>query len=288
MPLDVGYCCSIGSPVSQGGRERNEDNFLVCAAGRARWRHGEEIVERPAPGEGALVAVCDGMGGHDRGDDASRKAARVMAELYRPGRPRDPARALRRYVLDAHSRLHFKARERGPVTMGTTLTAAWILHNKLHWAHVGDSRLYLFRRGQLQQLTDDHTRNLFNRRDGRPLLPNEEGEHLAQAFLYGSRGLGDNAGLRIEHGRDTGTAELMEGDQVVLATDGAFRILRDDLKDVLAAGLSAQETADRIVGEALSFGTTDNATAVVLAVEGLDEVESDTDAWGLEEDTLVL
>ncbi|TNE86277.1 MAG: serine/threonine-protein phosphatase [Deltaproteobacteria bacterium] len=289
MPIAIGYRCSIGGPVSGGGRERNEDNLLVCSGGRARWREGEVIAERPANGEGVLLAVCDGMGGHQDGDAAARKAARVMAELYRPGRPRDPARALRRYLLDAHSRLHYRAREKGKVTMGTTLTAAWLLHNKLHWAHVGDSRLYLFRKGQLTQLTDDHTRNLFRKRDGRELLPGPEGNALAQAFLYGSRGFGDNAGLRIEHGRDTGTAELIEGDTVVLASDGAYRILGDgDLADLLAEGLSPQDTADEMIERAILHGTTDNATAVVAYVESLDEVETDSDAWGLEEDTLMI
>ncbi|MCO4747125.1 MAG: serine/threonine-protein phosphatase [Proteobacteria bacterium] len=287
MSFDIGVNCSIGSPVASGGRERNEDNFLVCAGGQVRWRHGDVIQSRLSNGEGVLVAVCDGMGGHEHGDAASRKAARIMAELYRPGRPRDPARALRRYLLDAHGRLHFRERERGPVTMGTTLTAAWFLGGKLHWAHVGDSRLYLFRAGRLQQLTEDHTRNLFRERDGLPPLP--EGDHLAQAFLYGSRGLGDNAGLRIEYGRDTGSAELMVGDQILLATDGAYRILGDaDIEDLLAQGLPAQELADLIIEQAIGHNTTDNATVVVVAIDELQAIEDDTDAWGLEEDTLML
>lgn len=287
MAFEVGVVCSIGSPVSAGGRERNEDNFLICANGKSHWRDGEQTIEKYTRGEGVLVAVCDGMGGHEHGDAASRKAARVMAGLYRPGLPRDPARALRRYLLDAHGRLHFDAREKGPVTMGTTLTSAWVLGSKVHWAHVGDTRLYLFRGGQLRQLTEDHTRNLFRVRDGMVAVP--EGEHLAQAFLYGSRGLGDNAGLRIEHGRDTGSAELCVGDQLILASDGAYRILGDaDLTEILAQGLDAQAAAQQIVDEAIRLGTTDNATVIVITIEDLESIDEDTDAWGLEEDTLML
>lgn len=267
MAHRLGIVCALGVGPERGGRDENEDNYLVCDAGRVRYlESGAERVER-AEGEGLLVAVCDGMGGHDNGQLASTTAVRVLAKLYRPGAPRDPARTLLRYIRDAHRQLYWRARNAGPVTMGTTLTACWLLGNRVSWAHVGDSRLYLYRNGQLVQLTPDHTRNEFARRDGLPPVAND---YLCQTFIFGSRGIGDNTALRLEAGLDSGSETLIEGDRLLLCSDGVTSGIDDaTLASLLSCHDHPQEAADALLAASIARGSTDNVTALVILVEGL-------------------
>lgn len=270
MSTSLGVVCSVGIGPDRGGRDRNEDNYLICHDGQASWRVGEGEQVKIARGPGMLLAVCDGMGGHEGGELASATAVRVLSRLYRPGVPADPPQAMLRFLREAHSRLHFKAKEQGPVRMGTTVTLAWILGRHLAWAHVGDSRLYLYREGQLQQLSSDHTRNEFARRDG--LHETEEGQHLAQNFIYGSRGLGDDARLRLEMGFDASLFELREGDQVLLCSDGlSGAVDAASIADVLSHTTSPQAAAVSCMERAIARGSTDNITVVVARIDELPE-----------------
>jgi protein phosphatase len=267
----IGVASDRGLPESRGGRARNEDNYLVCADGTARWLHREAPHEQPAHGDGVLVAVFDGIGGHDEGHVASGAAAKVLAKLYQPGAPHRPSRVLTRYLREAHQKLHYRARgPDGSVRMGTTVVAAWLLRRTLSWVNVGDSRIYLFRRNSLEQLSVDHTRNTFRLRDGLP--PEPGGDHLAQGFIYGSRGLGHDMQLRIEDGIDNGEESLGAGDVFLLCSDGVSGFVeRDTIADVLHRFESPQQAADRLVSAALAAGSTDNITALVLRVDGFDE-----------------
>ena len=267
MSYAIGVVCDVGVGPDLGGRNRNEDNFLVCYDGEARF-HSEEgrLIVEPQLGEGALVAVCDGMGGHEDGDVAASTAVQVLRKLYQPSAPRHPARVLLKYIMDSHRQLYNAANEEGPVSMGTTLTVAWFVHGTVAWAHVGDSRLYLLRRGELLQLSTDQTRNEFARRDGLPLT--RDGEHLVQNFIYGSRGLGDNTDLRLEHGLDSGAEVLYPGDRVLLCSDGVTTGLKHEaLREILADTLDPQVAAEILTRRAQQAGTRDNVTAVVVRVD---------------------
>jgi serine/threonine protein phosphatase PrpC len=262
----IGIVCSVGIGRARGGRARNEDNYLVCTGGKVCWRDGEAEHTEPGDGEGAIVAICDGMGGHRDGEVASTTAVRVLAKLYRPGVPSDGSRAMRRYVLESHRRLHWRARESGPVTMGTTLTSVWLLNGQAAWVQVGDSRLYLFREGKLTQITADHTRNEFARRDGRANPP--DGHHLAQNFIFGSRGLGDDSSLRMEAGLDSGAIELVAGDRLLLCTDGLCGVVDDaSIGEVLRNTPEPQAAAIACLDRAIARGSTDNITVLVVRVD---------------------
>jgi protein phosphatase len=276
MGSTVGVVCSVGVGAARGGRARNEDNYLVCEGERAVWREGEAEHAEPARGEGLLLAVCDGMGGHEDGDLASATAVRVLSKLYREEIPADLPRAMMRYVLDAHTRLHWKARENGPVTMGTTLTAGWMVGRHLAWVHVGDSRLYLYRAGHLRQLSRDQTRNEFAERDGRPAT--SEGVHLAQSFIYGSRGLGDDSRLRLQRDHDAGIEVLEVGDRLVFCTDGLCGVVDDaSIADVLDHVIDPQAAAVACAERAIARGATDNITVIVVRVDRLPEVGATED-----------
>lgn len=268
MGYNIGLVCDIGIGPNKGGRSSNEDNFLVCQGNYIYYRSAAgELYTQEQPGEGVLISVCDGMGGHESGDVASTVAVQVLAKLHQPGAPpRRPAKVLMKYILDCHDRLHQAARADGPVVMGTTLTAVWLIHGILSWAHVGDSRLYLSRDDEITQLTRDQTRNEFARRDGRE--PTPDGDHLVQSFIYGSRGLGNNATLRLEHGQDTGTETLRDKDLLLLCTDGLTRAISDaEILSILREQLDPQRAAEALHRHALLSGSLDNVTVVVVRVD---------------------
>lgn len=263
MRVDLGHACVVGVGSAAGGRARNEDNYLICMDGVSRWRDGAGEHREPAVGDGVLVAVCDGMGGGQDGHIASASAVRVLARLYRPEPPLDLARALRRYVLDTHRRMHDRAAEAGPVVLGTTLLVAWWAWDRLSWVHVGDSRLYILRNGALEQLSRDHTRGEFAARDGGDA--GADRDVLAQTYIYGSRGLGDDPGLRLDEGLDSADLELQPGDRVLLCSDGVYAVLTEHaLAAELGGAESPHDAVNSVVRRAMAAGSTDNLTAITL------------------------
>ena len=267
MAYRVGVVCSPGVGPERGGREQNEDNYLVCQAGRAAWRVGDREQFEAAHGSGVLLAVADGMGGMEGGEMASTVAVRVMAKLYASGRPKDAETAMRHHVIDAHGKLHAQLSANGKrVRMGTTLTLAWLLGGHLSWVQVGDSRLYLYRDVELRRLTVDHTSREFARRDGR--RADAYPEDLAQNFIFGSRGIGKDAELRIDTGKDSGREVLLRGDRVVLCTDGLWGPVDDaSIADVLSHIADPQAAAVACMERAIARGGRDNITVLVVQVD---------------------
>lgn len=267
--ITIGVVCSIGVGPNRGGRSRNEDNYLVGRGGEIRFRGDDgETVRKVPEGEGTLLVIADGMGGHDDGALASSAAVQAFARFYEQGRPDAPELTLHRFVLSAHRRIRTTLSQRGPVSMGTTLTAGWILEDRLFWIHVGDSRLYHLRGTTLTCLTRDHTRGEFARRDGR--RPPKDPDLLAQNFLYGSRGLGEDAAIRIDPGRDTGSMRLAVGDYILLCTDGISRFVDEfriayAMHDVPSPAACAEVLAER----AMALGSNDNITAIIARVDAL-------------------
>jgi serine/threonine protein phosphatase PrpC len=268
MAYVVGIQCALGVGPERGGRKRNEDNFLVIQGGSSR-RLGPDgnALEDVSAVPGLLVAVLDGMGGLDNGHLASSSAARALAGLQRSEVPRDPERAHRRFVMEQHKRLHREAKERGPVAMGTTVTAVWLISGVAAWVSVGDSRCYLWRGERLVQLSRDQTRSEFARRDGLAFVGPD---HLVQSFLFGSRGLGDNSALRLDPGLDTGTLALEPGDRLILVTDGVWSCLEPDALAAIAASSDDPNTvALGLLDAAIAAGATDNVTAAVVRVDAV-------------------
>lgn len=269
--MTVGVVCSIGAGPEAGGRERNEDNFLVCQGGVLRWREGEAEVVRHAPATTVLLAVADGMGGHEDGDRASTTAVQALSALVRSDPDPSPELVLYRFFLATHHRLREDLSRDGRINSGTTLTCAWIVGDRLAWIHVGDSRLYLLRDDILERFTCDHTRRLFAHRDLRPVPADPD--QLAQNFIFGSRGLGDNAAIRIDPGLDSGVLHLRSGDRIVACTDGIWGYVDDGgLADVLATAREPADGARALAERALANGSDDNVTALVARVDQIDGV----------------
>ena len=281
--LTVGLACGRGVGPDRGGRARNEDNYLIAQDGRVRFLEGGSERRQLGPGVGLLAAVADGMGGHDNGELASAAAVQAMIRLYDRGRPHSAEDALIAFVRTAHARLRARALSRSVGNMGCTLTALWAAERTAAFVHIGDSRLYRLRGDKLTRLTQDHTRGEFARRDGRPAPLNPES--LTQSFIFGSRGLGDDEGVRIDKGIDSGSFALEAGERLLLCSDGVHGAVRDaQLAEILGRAADPAQAARWLSDQAMANGSTDNITALVVQVDGLAPWDLDADDWRLWED----
>ncbi len=278
--------CTVGVAPELGGRKRNEDNYLICQGDTVQYLQDDEPTLEERDGDGVLLVICDGMGGHDDGHVASSTAVRVMAKLHQKGAPRNPARELLKFIQNAHNQIYWRMRDQGPVTMGTTLTVCWLLDRHVVWAQVGDSHLYLWRDGTIRKLTPTHTRNEFALRDGLPTT--EDGDHLCQSFIYGSRGVADNTTLRLEPGLDNGLERLETGDRLLLGTDGLWGSLSEGyMAQILTDFPYPQQAAEALVERAIQAGSDDNITAIVTVVGDLEATEEGGDWDDDEQETLL-
>jgi serine/threonine protein phosphatase PrpC/ABC-type cobalt transport system substrate-binding protein len=211
-----------------------------------------------------LFVVADGMGGHAGGDVASAIAVKRILEtdhLY--ASPNDAEFALRSALLAANSLLAETVFEHGELTgMGTTVSGILRVENHVAIAHIGDSRIYLFRGGKLSQVSSDHT---FVQRlvDSGRITADEAAVHPRRSVLM--RVLGDvDASPEI----DTTVLETRPGDRWLICSDGLSSYLSDDkLQTVLATVPGASDAATRLVKETLDQGAPDNVTVVLLDVD---------------------
>jgi serine/threonine protein phosphatase PrpC len=281
--LRVAVSCTRGVGPERGGRARNEDNYLIAQDGRVRFRDGGAERRQLGAGVGLLCAVADGMGGHDNGELASAAAVQALLRLYDRGRPHSAEDALLGFVQTAHARLRDRARARAAGNMGCTLTTLWAAERTLAWVHVGDSRLYLLRGGTLTQLSRDHTRGEFARRDSRPIPL--AAHSLTQNFIFGSRNLGDDDLLRLDKGLDSGTLTLQVGDRLLLSSDGVHGpVPAAQLAEILQRAADPAQAALWLTDQAMANGGTDNTTALVVQVDALASWDLDADDWKLWED----
>ena len=242
-------------------------------------RRGEGGHIEAMQGSGTLIAVADGMGGHQEGDLASTAAVHLLAEVFRNSEKIHGRDSLFQFYLTAHKELYAKAVQRGSgiVKMGTTLTSVWLQEEMAHWCHIGDSRLYRWHRGGLQQISKDHTRGEFAQREGSK-IPEEASGLLAQNFIFGSRGLNETQAIQLDFNLDSGSLSLEAGDWLLLCTDGLYNYVEEDqILQMLAAGHEPQLLCRQLASRAMSQGSTDNITLIVVKVEGLESAE----LWGL-------
>lgn len=223
-------------------RQENEDRFLRDEAA-------------------GCFGVADGVGGLPGGAEAAERAVeRLLAALRAAGATGVvdlPAcfQAVNREVREL-------GRQLSPETgIGTTLTAGLLRSDVLQLGHVGDSRAYLSRGGDLRRLTEDHSveNEARRRRAQGQLLPYRESQRNALTRCIGQP---DDPEV------DVITLPLAAGDRVLFCTDGVTRlVLERELGGMLAAARSPQEAVESLVQMAVRRGGPDNATAVVFFAE---------------------
>lgn len=217
--------------------------------GRVRETNEDSILHKPP-----VFAVADGMGGHRAGDVASQTALSILGTADVAD-----AASLIRAVRAANSAVFERSRaEAGTEGMGTTLTALFAANSRLAVAHVGDSRAYLFRDAELNQITRDHT--VVERLVEQGRISREEAErHPQRSYL--ERALGVDVRVEV----DSEELEVAEGDRVMLCSDGLYGMLDvDDIATILAAEQDPQSAADRLCSAAVEAGGVDNVSVIVI------------------------
>ncbi len=230
--------------------------------GRVREDNEDSVLTDALP----LVAVADGMGGHEGGEVASRLALeQLKAWKERLAASEDPSGELREAFSDAHRAVFEKGRaEQNLAGMGTTLTAGWIDEDKITLAHVGDSRAYLLRGGKLRQLTQDQTVAQEWVRRGR-LSEDEAATSPHRHILLQAIGA-DTDDLNIE----MGSVRLRAGDRILLASDGLYGMVHDAdvIRDLLVRHVDPDEACRVLVETANRAGGEDNISVVIVDVDG--------------------
>lgn len=173
--------------------------------------------------EGVLAVVCDGMGGHHDGALASTLATEAFLRSFTKNDDLPPAQRLRTALDDANEAVRDSFEKRG-VYGGTTLVAAFAGGGVLRWVSVGDSALYLWRRGRLIRLNQDHSyRDVYRVYIGAGMTAQEalrRGHVLRCAVTGETLDLVDAPGVPYP---------LLPGDRIVLTTDGSEEILAPEL-----------------------------------------------------------
>jgi serine/threonine protein phosphatase PrpC len=207
-----------------------------------------------------FLAVCDGVGGAARGDVASSTAIQELRTLDTPPTDTDLLDRITEELHEAHVRIG-RLVDEDPALNGTSTTATVALFdgNRVGIGHVGDSRGYLFRDGELSQLTTDHTfvQSLI-----------DEGRITdVEARVHPHRNLILKALDGIHEAEpDLFMLELVPGDRLFLCSDGACGVLDDGrLADVLSMG-TPDYAAVELVRASLEAGSSDNVTCIVADV----------------------
>jgi protein phosphatase len=218
-----------------------------------------------------VFAVADGMGGAQAGEVASRIAAGAFEERSIGEEPAEGQ--LEEIAQEANREIHQLAQEDSSrAGMGTTLTAAMVSDNEVALGHVGDSRAYVLRDGELKRLTKDHSLVEELRRQGR--LTEEQAEEHPQRSII-TRALGPEPQVNV----DTMTFPARDGDVFLLCSDGLTTMVSDDeIRDILVGAKNLRTAVNRLVDAANRGGGRDNITAVAFRLAETEEAEGEESA----------
>jgi serine/threonine protein phosphatase PrpC len=260
---------------ARGGRENNEDSYLVARLQRSFETLSTNVPASELPRrldrDGWLLAVADGLGGLASGEVASALAisagARFVLDQSRWNLRleeqdlRDLVERARAVFQAIDESVAARAAERSELAgMATTLTAAYVIERALVLLHVGDSRAYLWRGGELQQLTRDQT--LAQRlADEGAISQDAVAGHRLRHVLQQALGRPERE-LEVEVVRE----QVQPGDRLLLATDGLVETVSDEeIAAMLRATPSDERACLEITDRALARHAADNVTVVLAS-----------------------
>ena len=218
--------------------------------------------------KGLLAVVADGIGGYEGGQEASRLAVETLMAVYRDFGGDNPQDALIEALQTAHEQIRqFSFAHPELRGMGTTCTAAAIVrdthgsanYDELHYVHVGDTRLYLIRDGQITRVTRDHS--YVGRLVESGMISQEEAEHHPQRNIL-TAALGTNPDLIMD---SPGHPEpLRPKDVLLICSDGLWGLVRDaEILDAVE-DKSTEQAGRELIELARERGGPDNITVQIL------------------------
>lgn len=250
-------------------RLRIADQAALSDVGRQRSANEDTLVLAPP-----FFAVADGMGGAKAGEVASSLAAGVFDDETAAAGDESAEAQLERIAREANRRIYEMAvTDESTRGMGTTLTAAKVHDDEVSVGHVGDSRAYLLRGGELRQVTNDHSLVAELERTGQ--ISPEAAEHHPQRSII-TRALGPEPDVEV----DTYTIPGRPGDVFLICSDGLTGMIGDgDVEAILRNAPTLAKAAEELIEAANQSGGRDNITVVLFRLDG-DQPE------GIDEDTL--
>ena len=256
-------------------RTNNEDRY--CAL----------LPPNTLPGVGGVLAVADGVGGHQAGEVASQMAidgiAAFLGRASRMAEAQDGDRLpLLHSVVTLINRQVFEAasQSQSGSGMGTTLSVAMIEGNTVWIGHVGDSRVYLYRDRRLSRLTPDHSWVGEEVARG-AMTPQEAETHPRRNILTRA------VGIAQEVEPATIRADLLPGDSLLLCSDGLYGMVTEDRIAAVLGAKPPDEAADVLVDMANTAGGTDNVTVIVAQVLSTEPLPAELWEGGLDVETVI-
>ena len=240
-------------------RKNNEDNFYINGFYKKDTDTNSCIYSDDNPRDSYTYAVFDGVGGAAFGELAALYAAEELYEYD----DRQLDEQFSDYIETVNSRICGSISENGGMRMGSTAALVFIKDRDASVCNIGDSRVYLFRKGELTQLSHDHTKRQSMFDFG--LIGNDQEKAAARGHI-----LTQYLGVFPEEFRldpHIERRQLETGDYLLLCSDGLTDMVSDEaIRDILSRGDSAEteELAEELIREAVGNGGRDNITVVVV------------------------
>src|SRR5215831_13277488 len=211
------------------------------------------------PERGAFV-ICDGMGGHASGAVASQLAVAAVSEVLHGETDSTEEELLVRAILAANQAVFSRAQSDPECHgMGTTVVGARFDGDKVHVCHIGDSRIYLLRAGELLQITRDHS--LIILYADHPEMVGKLGPAHSNIIV---RAVGLHEYVEVEHK----VVDVEDGDVYLLCSDGLVDMAEDWMVlEMLTAGESLEDTAATLIRAANTHGGADNISVILVRAE---------------------
>ncbi|MEE9392064.1 MAG: Stp1/IreP family PP2C-type Ser/Thr phosphatase [Planctomycetota bacterium] len=252
-------------------RTENQDHF-----GMSVPKSDEALRER-----GSLIVVADGMGGHTGGTIASHTAVDSFLEAFGKSTERSLRAVLDESIRASNAAVRDKADHDPKLKdMGTTCVAALVRGSSIMVGHLGDSRCYLIRGDQMEQVTRDHT--YLNELIDMGLLTPEQAEGHPDKNII-TRCVGMAQSLEIEFNQ----RKAEKNDRVVLCSDGLTNMVRDEEIRTLASLADPSEACDKLIALANERGGDDNITIAIVVVNEVPEGDPELEALDLEDAELM-
>lgn len=253
-------------------------HFAVAAGtdiGRVR-KGNEDSFYADANEYRGLFIVADGMGGHAAGEIASQMSVEVISSDLEELNDLESADALdtvSRSLRHANRTVYERsARERDKSGMGSTASVLALADEHYVIGHLGDSRIYLLREGELRQLTHDHS-VVQEQLDAGLLTPEEARNHKQGNIITRCVGMGWDVEPDVIEG------DVRQGDIFLLASDGLTGMVDDTrLKQLLSSRVAPARIVDALIAEANARGGVDNITAVIVRVHSSSAMTTGTHA----------